>query len=215
MNVLFDLDGTLIDPKEGITKSIQYALEKMGLEIPPADSLEWCIGPPLQDLFGQIIGEEGAAVDRGMELYRERFSEKGLYENQLYAGVKEMLGSLRSGGYRTFIATSKPIVYTEKIADHLALSALFDGIYGSELDGTRRKKADLLSHLLAQESIDPSDALMVGDREHDLIGAAANGIKSIGVSYGYGSVEELECHKPVTICASPEELGAYIAGNYR
>ena len=188
--VFFDLDGTLTDPKRGITRCIQHALEQLGEPAPVADDLTWCIGPPLQQSFATLVGSERA--ERALALYRERFSEVGLYENAVYPGVVECLTSLVQSGHRLCVASSKPRVYVERIIAHFELAEFFDWIFGSELDGTRTDKTDLLRYALGETSFDPANCTMVGDRKHDIIGALNNGIAPIAVLYGYGSRDELE-----------------------
>ncbi len=188
-SVLFDLDGTLTDPKEGITRSIQFALEKMGAEIPPIDDLTWCIGPPLLESFQQLLDDERAPA--AVTYYRERFASVGLFENEPYAGIHDVLSKLQSQDLRLFVASSKPEIYVRQILEHFELAPFFEAIFGSELDGTRANKSDLLRFVLLQAEIAPAHATMVGDRKHDMIGAADNSIETIGVLYGYGSRQEL------------------------
>jgi len=209
--VLFDLDGTLTDPKIGITRSIQHALASLGKVPPGEDELLWCIGPPLQHSFAKLLDtEDPALLSTAVARYRDRFSTVGLFENDLYAGIPEMLSGLRARGFRTFVATSKPRVFAERILDHFGLSPLLDGTYGSELDGTRSDKGELLAHLLAAESLDPEGVLMVGDREHDMAGGAKCGIRCIGVTYGYGSEEELLGHGAAGLAGTPAEIIAQV-----
>jgi phosphoglycolate phosphatase len=190
MIALFDLDGTLTDPKAGITRSIQYALDKLGRPVPEADELTWMIGPPLIASFTKLLdGPEDAQEALG--LYRERFGVTGLFENEVYAGIPALLQDLRNKGVRLFVATSKPHVYARQIIDHFELSRFFSGIYGSELDNRNADKRDLIRHILEQERFDQAGAVMIGDRKHDAVGAKANGLASIGVTWGYGSRQEL------------------------
>src|SRR5665213_2239588 len=143
--IFFDLDGTLTDPKPGITRSIQYALHKLEQStIPTEDQLTWCIGPPLRASFVKLLGGE-ASADLAVSLYRERFSDVGLYENSLYAGIRDVLSTLRNTGHRLFVATSKPHVFADRIIDHFDLRHHFDHVYGYELDGSRVDKSDLLA----------------------------------------------------------------------
>jgi phosphoglycolate phosphatase len=187
--VFFDLDGTLTNPKPGITRSIQYALERLGFAVPSEDDLVWCIGPPLHASFKKLVGSDELA-QRAIELYRERFSEVGLYENETYASIEETLSEVAEGR-RLFVATSKPKVYADRIIEHFGLRHYFEEVFGSELDGTRTDKADLLAYALTRTKADPKRAIMIGDRSHDIIGAGKNGMKAIGVLYGYGSLSEL------------------------
>lgn len=207
-NVLFDLDGTLTDPVEGITRSICYALERMNVEPPCRAELLPHIGPPLRDTFSLILRTtDRLAIERAVELYRERFSETGLFENVVYDGVPEMLARLSaSPPLRLFLATSKMRAFTLRILEHFALSGYFEAVYGSEPDGTLGEKADLIRHILAGESLRPEETLMVGDRKYDMMGARANGCLAAGVTYGYGSAEELIEAGADFLCQSPAEV---------
>ncbi len=204
--IFFDLDGTLTDPKPGITRSIQYALHQLDQSaIPTEDQLTWCIGPLLRESFVKLLGGE-ASADLAVSLYRERFSEVGLYENSLYAGIPDVLGALRASGHRLFVATSKAHVFADRIIDHFDLRHYFEQVFGAELDGTRSDKSHLLAHALRTAAVDPSRALMIGDRSHDMVGANNNGIKSIGVLYGYGSRDELIAAGALRLCATPHAI---------
>src|ERR1700712_3313277 len=209
--IFFDLDGTLTDPKPGITRSIQYALQKLDqADIPTEDELTWCIGPPLRSSFVKMLGEDSA--DRAVSLYRERFSDIGLYENRVYDGIAEVLTTLKASGHRLLVATSKAHIYADRIIDHFGLRPHFERVFGAELDGTRADKGDLLAYALKQTDADPSKTLMIGDRSHDMIGAGKNGIKGIGVLYGYGSRDELIGAGARHVCATPAEI-LHFAGN--
>jgi phosphoglycolate phosphatase len=204
--IYFDLDGTLTDPKPGITRSIQYALRKLDHHtIPTEDELTWCIGPPLRASFAKILGTEDSA-DLAVSLYRERFSDIGLYENGVYDGIGDVLTTLGQSGRRLFVATSKPHVYAERIVAHFGLRHHFEHVFGSELDGTRVDKSHLLEYALKTASVDPSKTLMIGDRSHDMIGARNNGIRGIGVLYGYGSKDELIGAGALHVCATPQAI---------
>ncbi|MET0721474.1 MAG: HAD family hydrolase [Tardiphaga sp.] len=204
--VFFDLDGTLSDPKIGITASIQYALQKFDIPVPSQDELTWCIGPPLHASFKALLGTTDADADRAVDFYRERFGDVGLYENTLYAGIEETLTAVAAAGRRLFVATSKPHVFADRIIDHFGLRRHFGRVFGSELDGTRVHKTNLLRYALEETSTDPARAMMIGDRKHDIIGAANNGIATIGVLYGYGSRAELVEAGAGQLCASPGEI---------
>jgi phosphoglycolate phosphatase len=201
--IYFDLDGTLTDPKPGITRSIQYALQKLDHPtMPTEDELTWCIGPPLRASFVRLLGAETSA-DLAVSYYRERFSDVGLYENGVYDGIGEVLTSLCASGHRLFVATSKPHVFAERIIDHFGLRDHFERVFGSELDGTRVDKSHLLEYALKQAAVDPAKTLMVGDRSHDMVGAKNNGMKGIGVLYGYGTRDELLDAGAHHVCATP------------
>jgi phosphoglycolate phosphatase len=205
--IYFDLDGTLTDPKPGITGSIQYALKKLGVAVPSQDELSWCIGPPLHASLKTLIGTE-ALADQALLLYRERFSEVGLFENSPYPGIHDTLAAVAATGARMFVATSKPAVYAARIIDHFGLKPYFERVFGSELDGTRVDKRDLLRYALDEAKVDPTSAIMIGDRSHDVVGARTNGMTAIGVLYGYGSEAELRDAGAHHICAAhPELLG--------
>lgn len=177
--VFLDLDGTLTDPKPGITRSIRHALTSLGVDAPEEDALTWCIGPPLIRSFETLLGDAGLAP-RALALYRERFGTVGLYENRVFDGVPEMLERLRRAGCRLHLATSKPHVYARRIVAHFGLHEWVERVFGAELDGTRGEKTPLLAHALAETGARAHDAVMLGDREHDVIGATANGLPCIG-----------------------------------
>ena len=211
--IYFDLDGTLTDPKPGITRSIQYALQRLDHPtMPTEDELTWCIGPPLRASFVRLLGAETSA-DLAVSYYRERFSDIGLYENGVYDGVGDVLTSLCASGHRLFVATSKPHVFAERIIDHFGLRDHFERVFGSELDGTRVDKSHLLEYALKQASVDPSKTLMIGDRSHDMVGAKNNGMKGIGVLYGYGSRDELLQAGAQHVCATPGAILECVSRN--
>jgi phosphoglycolate phosphatase len=209
--IYFDLDGTLTDPKIGITRSIQYALDRLGHPaIPSEDELTWCIGPPLRASFTKLLGHERSS-DHAVSLYRERFADIGIFENSLFAGIPDILSVLARPGRRLFVATSKPGVFAERIIDHFGLRRHFERVFGSELDGTRADKTHLLKYALEETSVDPSRAIMIGDRSHDIIGARNNGMSAIGVLYGYGSKQELTEAGALHVCTSPRGLLEHLA----
>ena len=195
-NVLFDLDGTLTDPREGITRSIQFGLRKMGIDEPDLSKLEHFIGPPLLQAFMATYGFDEAKAWEAMGYYRERFAVTGLYENEVFEGVMPLLEELVGQGRQLFIATSKPQIYAREIARHFDFAKHFKVIYSSELDGTRTNKVELIRYLMAEQGLDPAHTLMIGDRKHDLIGARDNGMDAAAVGYGFGSFEELNAFAP-------------------
>jgi len=209
--VIFDLDGTLTDPKPGITGSVRHALAALGLPVPEADALEWVIGPPLRQSFVVLTGSETMA-DEGLRLYRERYGVTGLYENEVIPGIPDLLARLRDAGLPLYVATSKPRVFAVRILDHFDLSASFVAIHGSELDGTRADKRELLRHVVAAEGLAATRCVMVGDREHDVIGAGSVGMATIGVRWGYGDDRELLDAGAVALVDSPEQIGRLLAG---
>jgi phosphoglycolate phosphatase len=211
--IFFDLDGTLTDPKPGITGSIQYALRKLGRPVPSQDELTWCIGPPLRASFAMLLGGEDL-TDRAVELYRERFGDVGLFENAVYPDIEQVLAQLRQVPRQMFVATSKPHVFATRIIAHFGLTGYFDHVFGSELDGTRVNKGDLLAYALEETGVDPAQALMIGDRSHDVIGAKRNGIHAVGVTYGYGTAAELIEAGASHLCASPRAVFDHIHNSF-
>ncbi|WP_102346108.1 HAD family hydrolase [Bacillus sp. Marseille-P3661] len=205
--ILFDLDGTLSDPKVGITKSVQYALQKMDIVESDLDKLECFIGPPLHVSFAEYYNFDEVQIPKAIDFYRERFKEKGMYENELYSKIPLLLKSLKEQGFTLVVATSKPTVFAEKILEHFNIDQYFEMIVGSYLDGTRASKTEIIQYILGKYNEHKlGDFIMIGDRKHDIIGASNTGIDSIGVTYGYGSFEEL-CHsKPTHIVNSVAEL---------
>ncbi|MGO4293135.1 HAD family hydrolase [Chitinophaga sp. RAB17] len=207
-NVLFDLDGTLTDPKTGITKSVQYALAKAGIIEPDLSRLLPFIGPPLQQSFMEYYSFTEAQAWDAVNAYREYFRITGIYENERYEGIPEMLSGLLSQGRRLFVATSKPQIFADVVIRHFNLDPYFTAVYGSELDGTRADKGELIKYLLTKENLATEHTVMIGDRKHDIIGAQKNNIAAIGVGYGYGTTEELNAAAPDFIFNTVAELAA-------
>jgi phosphoglycolate phosphatase len=207
MNILLDLDGTLTDPKVGILTSLQYALEKLGEDVPPMDELSWCIGPPLKDAFIKMFGEDQTErVAEGVRHFRERFGDVGLFENEVYPDIPELLSRLNEQGHVLHIATSKPEVFARRILDHFDLAGSFTSIHGSELDGTRSDKGELIAYILGEQSIEHNDSVMIGDRKHDILGAISNEVTGVGVLWGYGSRDELEGAGATACIQQPNDL---------
>lgn len=207
--LLFDLDGTLTDPAQGITNSFIYALKYFGIEIPSYEKLCTYIGPPLPLTFKKEYGFDDEKATLGVKKYREYFADKGLFENKVYPGIPELLQQLKDMGKHLLIATSKPEVYSIKIAEHFDFAKYFDFICGCNMDETRSTKAEVIEYALRLANVSEdgkSKVLMIGDREHDIIGAKQNGLKSCGVLFGYGSKEELKNAGADYIIQKPEEL---------
>lgn len=197
--ILFDLDGTLTDPKLGITSSVQYALRALGIEEPSLDRLEPFIGPPLADSFREFYGLEGERLATAIDKYRERFATQGIFENEIYPGIPQMLADLKAKGKKLAIASSKPTLFVEQILEHFEIGKYFDHVVGSNMDGTRGTKEEVVEETLRQMltvKMTPAqkrDAVaMVGDRKFDIEGARAHGITSVGVLFGYAPEGELE-----------------------
>jgi phosphoglycolate phosphatase len=201
--LFFDLDGTLTDSREGIVGSIRYAFERMGRSCPPEAELIPFIGPPLRDTFELLLGE--ASASPALQFYRERFVEFGWRENRPYDGIEDVLAELQARGITLYVATSKPLVFAERILKHFGLARYFAGVFGAELDGTRGDKRDLL-HYAMQLTGTGADATMIGDRRFDVLGGRANGMRTIGVTWGFGSRQELEAAGADRIVDAPSDL---------
>lgn len=204
--IFMDLDGTISDPKEGITKAVAHALSYYGIRVENLDMLEKFIGPPLMDSFQDFYGFSEERGREAVEKYREYFGRQGLFENVLYDGMRELLSEAVSLGKKLVIATSKPEVYTEKILKYFDIEKYFLFAAGSTLDGSRSKKGDVIRYALDSLKIRADQAVMVGDRKHDVIGAKENGLYSIGVLYGYGDRKELETAGADCIVTDVQEL---------
>lgn len=192
LNVLFDLDGTLTDPKVGITKSVQYALSKFNIWEPDLDRLQFFIGPPLQNTFIESYSFTQDEAWEAVGYYREYFKEHGIYENEIYPGIPQLLNLLLSQGRSLFVATSKPRVFAQDILSHFQLDSYFTYVCGSELDGSLSDKTEIIQYIIDHYQLNPENSIMIGDRKHDLIGASHNHMHSIGVGFGYGTAEELK-----------------------
>lgn len=196
---LFDLDGTLTDPREGITKSVQYALKHFGIDEPDIQKLEFFIGPPLRDSFMKAYHMSGEQAEEAVAVYRERFSPIGIFENQIFEGIPEMLRTLQGRGVKLAVASSKPTVFVQQILDHFRIGQYFTVVVGSELDGRRDSKEEVVEEALRQLGIlemTPAEkkesCAMVGDRKFDIQGAKAYGLTGVGVRFGFAKEGELE-----------------------
>ncbi len=208
-HVLFDLDGTLTDSLPGISNCFKYALERLGVAYGDITDWRWIAGPPLIESFGRLLPSE--VVPRAVELYRERFAVDGWRENSVYDGVYELLDNLAAHGIKSYIATGKPEIFARKIAAHFALEPKLHGVAGALLH-ERLHKPEVIAYALDAFRIPVDSAIMVGDRDLDLLGAKANNIPAVGVSYGFGDAAELLAHKPEFIAASPLELSDWLIG---
>ena len=210
-NILFDLDGTITDPGEGITNSVAYALEKFGIKNTDRSELYCFIGPPLKESFAKYYGLNEEQAVKAVEEYRVYFKSGGMFENTVYDGVESMLAGLRSKGKKLFIATSKPEEFAVTILEHFGLDKYFDRICGASMDGIRSEKADVIAYTLDVCGItNKAETVMIGDRKHDIIGASANGIDSVGVLYGYGSLDELTEAKATYIAKSVDDISRLV-----
>ncbi|MDE7298252.1 MAG: HAD family hydrolase [Lachnospiraceae bacterium] len=208
--LLFDLDGTLTDPKEGITKCFQYALEAFGIAPPAADELTWVIGPPLMESFMQGCGFSEERAKEATAKYRERYEPVGWQENQAYPGIADELARLREAGFVLALATSKPEHMAERILEHFGLADYFEVIGGASRDLSRTRKEEVLRYTLDRLGVEDMDeVLMIGDRKYDVEGAGQLGIPCLGVTWGYGSREELEKAGATAIAGSVREMADY------
>jgi len=190
--VLLDLDGTLTDPRLGIVRCVRHALDHFGVACPDDDVLAACIGPPLRKSFARFLETSDAErVEEAMRVFRERYSTVGLFENEVYPAIPEAIAELARRADALFVATSKPAVFATRIVERFGLASHFERVYGSELDGRFDDKADLLGHIVAEEGLAPQTTTMVGDRDVDILAARTHGIRSVGVCWGFGSIEEL------------------------
>ncbi len=205
-NILFDLDGTLTDPKQGITKSVQYALAKFGIQVDNLDTLDPFIGPPLLDSFMAFYDFDENQAKQAIVYYREYFSVTGIYENEIYPGIEELLKVLKKKGRRLVVATSKPTVFAEEILRYFKIESYFDGVYGSQLDGSMVEKTEIIEHIIKNVLPQDESIVMIGDRKYDIIGARNNGIDSIAAGYGYGSEDELKICEPTYFVHDVAEL---------
>jgi phosphoglycolate phosphatase len=205
--LFFDLDGTLSDPSEGIAGSVQYALQCLGRPYPDKSELQHYIGPPLRWTFPRLLGtDDSDLVETAIAYYRERYETVGLFENEVYLGIPELLQRLQSDGYPLYVVTSKPTVYSDRIIQHFGLDHFFIDVYGPELDGRFDEKSELVAFILRARTLDPSRTIMIGDRARDVESGRTNGTRTIGVTYGFGSLEEITAARPDEICHSPREL---------
>lgn len=209
--VLFDLDGTLTNPEIGITSSVMYALEKFGIKVEDRKELHPFIGPPLTYSFETFYGLSKEESELAVKYYRERFSVKGLYENEVYDGVEMVLKELRESGKILIIATSKPEEFTLKILEHFDLLKYFHYVAGATMDGSRGEKADVIRHAIQISGIeDRSQAIMIGDRKYDILGAKEHGLDAIGVLFGFGDYEELTKAGAKYIAENVQDILKYV-----
>ena len=209
--ILFDLDGTLTDSGEGITKSVQYAIEKLGMGEYPLEELRSFVGPPLMEQFMSFCDISQERAREAVQYYRERYSLVGLYENRPYDGIQKLLKELKEQGYLLGVASSKPEYFVDKILKYFSLDPYFDAVVGSELSGQRTSKAEVVEEALRRLGVSDrrQEVVLVGDRKYDVLGARAMGIDCVAVSYGYGDMQELLEARPVRIAETVEELADF------
>ncbi len=209
--ILFDLDGTLTDPSVGITNSVAYALDKFGISVEDRRELYKFIGPPLIEAFMEYCGFSEDKARQALGFYREYFTDKGILENSVYAGIEELLKTLNKAGKRLCVATSKPEPFARRILEHFRLAQYFEFIAGATLDETRTKKDEVIEYALEKCGFkDRAKAVMVGDRKHDILGASKCALDSIGVLFGFGSRQELEAAGADYIARTVPDMGEII-----
>jgi phosphoglycolate phosphatase len=210
--LFLDLDGTLCDSKPGIVRCIRHAMEGMGQPLDPGRDLDWCLGPPLNGSLARLLGTgDAGTVARAVELYRERYRTQGIYEAELYPGMLPVLQDL-AADWRLCVVTSKPEPFAVELVRHFSLDGLIKGVHGSLLDGTRSAKIELVAHALAAEGLSAERVIMVGDREHDMEGALANGVKALGALWGYGSRVALQAAGALVTLERPQDLPPALRG---
>lgn len=212
---LVDLDGTLTDPADGIIGGFQFALRRLGADVPDRDNLTWVIGPPLRQAFPKLLDDPSQdRVEGAVAAYREYYSERGLYEATVYGGIPEAMLRLTEAGFRLIVCTVKPRVFAGPVVEHFDLAGHFEAIYGAELGGRFEDKGDLIEHIIAERDLDASEMIMIGDRGSDMSAARRNAVRALGVTWGYGSHEELTGAGAHAICHAPPDLSAAVTAAF-
>ncbi|MFC1953327.1 HAD hydrolase-like protein [Chloroflexota bacterium] len=207
LNVLFDLDGTLTDPKEGFVNCIQYALRQLGQSSQNEEYIASLIGPPLHSTFVTLLhSDESELIGEAIRLYRQRYSETGIFESEIYPGITELLDLLHRNSYQLWVLTFKPKIWIEKIIKHFSYEQWFSGVFGPTLDERLSDKVELVKSAIAGAKMIPADTVIIGDRKEDIIAGNINGILTVGVTYGYGTREEIIDAEPNYICDSPDDI---------
>lgn len=210
--LLFDLDGTLTESGTGIIRSVRYALEKYGITESNEEKLRRFVGPPLVDSFCKYYGFEREQAREAVEVYRERFSKIGIFENELYPGVSDMLETLKKAGFTLVIASSKPEHFVVQILEHFEIGQFFDEVVGSTMDERRTSKDEVIEEALSRigHAEQKHEVLMIGDTEHDIIGAKAHGMECVAVTYGYGDIEKMKAERPLQLVDTVKELESFL-----
>jgi phosphoglycolate phosphatase len=212
-NIFFDLDGTLTDSKEGIIKCYQYALDRLNCVYQSEVLENSVIGPPLRVTFRRFLNtNDEALIENAVAIYRERFSTIGLFENKVYPGITELLSALHKKSLKLYVVTTKPRVFAERILEHFQLTHRFEAIYGTELNGQFDNKADLIEFILKTRQLKAEETVMVGDKREDIAAGKANRAGTIGVTYGYGSLQEITEAAPDYVCENPAEIEKIVTG---
>ncbi|MBN1362109.1 MAG: HAD hydrolase-like protein [Sedimentisphaerales bacterium] len=205
--LFFDLDGTLADPREGMTKCLLHALQRLGRLAPAPEALLQYIGPSLRSAFPRLLeSDDPGLIEAAVRYYRERYSTVGLFEQDIYPGIPLLLQTLHGDSFNLFVVTSKPQIFAQKILDHFRLAEYFADVFGPQLDGRFDDKTELIAHIFEQTTCQPRQAVMIGDRASDILAGKTNGTRTIAVTYGFGSAEELAGAEPDQICHSPAAI---------
>lgn len=208
--LLFDLDGTLVEPRRGIVGCVRRTLAELGCPAGPDEALDWVIGPPIRASFARLL-DGRADTEAAVALYRRLYAGGGLTEAEVYPGIEAALAEL-GRSRRLVVCTSKARVFATRVLEHFGLAGCFAAVYGAELDGRFDDKGELIAHLLAEEGLAPEQALMIGDREFDILGAARNGVAAVGVLWGHGDAAELTAAGAARLCQAPGDLAAICLG---
>ena len=205
--LFFDLDGTLTDPKEGMTKSLQHAMTCLGRPSPPASELTQYIGPPLRWTMSRLLStNDSGLIEQAVEYYRQRYRDVGLFENIVYEGIPPLLEALQSEGFPLYVVTSKPTIYAQCILEHFGLDRHFLQVFGPDFDGHFDDKTDLLAHVFSVLSTPPERTIMIGDRASDMLAGKSNGTRTIAVTYGFAAPGELAATAPDRTCSHPAQI---------
>jgi phosphoglycolate phosphatase len=206
-NIFFDLDGTLVDTRLGVFRCYRYAFEKLGLSCPDDSELLSCLGPPLREAFARFLDTpDSTSIEKAVAIYRERYGLIGVLECEPYAGIPELLAGLHEEGFHLYVVTTKAKPYADTIANKLGFSPLLEEVYGTGMDGWLDNKTEMVRHILATRGLQKNETVIIGDRERDIRAGKDNGIFTIGVTYGYGSQDEIGESGPDWICSSPEKI---------
>jgi|WetSurMetagenome_2_1015567.scaffolds.fasta_scaffold52575_3 phosphoglycolate phosphatase len=212
-NIFFDLDGTLVDTRLGVFRCYRYAFEKLGLPCPDDSELLSCLGPPLREAFARFLDtKDNTSIEKAVAIYRERYGQVGVLECEPYAGIPELLAGLHEEGFYLYVVTTKAKPYADTIADKFGFSPLLEGVYGTGMDGWLDDKTEMVRHILETRDLKRDETVIIGDRERDIKAGKDNGIFTIGVTYGYGSRDEITKANPDWICGSPEEIRTLLTG---
>jgi phosphoglycolate phosphatase len=207
-NIFFDLDGTLVDTSLGVFRCYRYAFAKLDIPYPGDNTMQQFLGPPLREAFTRLLTTaDNIVIEKAVAIYRERYSPIGVFECTAYPGVPDLLSGLSTKGLRLFVVTTKAKPYADIVVKHLGLDRWFTDVFGAGLDGQFDDKAEMIQHILSTLDLDAHETVMIGDRERDIRAGKSNGTRTIGVTYGYGFVDEIETARPDWICHKPEEIG--------